>query len=642
MPRTLYVTYTREDLLEHAKSAMQAARDKGWLIDDGTVLTFQHEERLQKAAAADALLLLSALRYSNYNQPTEKAIHEREWDAAQSAGKPTRALIVDPNTSWPINQIEQKQADTLDLFHKKLKKSNPCEYFKAEPQSASTAATVLLSLIETEIKQMAGATVFVVWDTTIPGLELLLSHLHRRPPARMTIRVPALNSDPAGGHLLNDVVIKGVRESDRVLVVADRPNANVAFEVGLALGFGKMISLVHFGAEIPQWLKKSVFKGFVINPVSDLQQLNRILQTDAAWYKPRPAGSVPLVGDTLFLAPSKYVGEALREEQKQLFPEWQTIGNNGIEVDDLPQRLRDVAQVVWSIASFSEGTDMRDGVENAVNAIVAGWFLARAIDLQGGQVHRRLRVLLQAQAREVADVMGLSETFRDLEQFASIVRQTPTYDDLPAFAPVDQRNDNDVSYKMVRIPSKLFASPVWVGVNPVTNRQFIRCCELHGRQPPAGMRERDPDEPAVCVSYLDAEFFCQKLQLALPNESLWREFALAGSTGRYWWGYRENVLNKVAWYEGNSERRVQKVGLKVPNPWGLFDVLGNVWEWTEKYAETRAVDPRTLDDVKGVDVSKAKILGGAFDSPATDLTSSQSIHLHEVAASIGFRCVLFT
>src|SRR5262245_55988705 len=143
--------------------------------------------------------------------------------------------------------------------------------------------------------------------------------------------------------------MKGMQESDRVLVIADRPNANVAFEAGLALGLGKMVALVHFGHDIPQWLKQSVFRGFIVNPVTDLRRLNDLLQNEAAWHRPAPAGAAPLVGDTLFLAPSMYVSQALRDEQATLFRSWETIPDDGINVNELTVKLGSVAQVVWSI-----------------------------------------------------------------------------------------------------------------------------------------------------------------------------------------------------------------------------------------------------------------------------------------------------
>jgi formylglycine-generating enzyme required for sulfatase activity len=119
------------------------------------------------------------------------------------------------------------------------------------------------------------------------------------------------------------------------------------------------------------------------------------------------------------------------------------------------------------------------------------------------------------------------------------------------------------------------------------------------------------------VSIEDAEKFCCWAGLSLPSLDLWKAFTLAGSDRRYWWGDKDDVMEKVSWYEKNSNGKPQPVGKKRPNTWGLFDVYGNVWEWTEKYSE-QASDPRDLRGERNGMVSwKAKVCGGAFDQPGS-------------------------
>ncbi|MFI8303391.1 formylglycine-generating enzyme family protein [Streptomyces sp. NPDC085927] len=60
----------------------------------------------------------------------------------------------------------------------------------------------------------------------------------------------------------------------------------------------------------------------------------------------------------------------------------------------------------------------------------------------------------------------------------------------------------------------------------------------------------------------------------LPTEAEWEHACRAGMTGP-----RYGPLDEIAWYRGNSHERVHDVGGKRPNPWGLYDMLGNVWEW---------------------------------------------------------------
>jgi formylglycine-generating enzyme required for sulfatase activity len=60
----------------------------------------------------------------------------------------------------------------------------------------------------------------------------------------------------------------------------------------------------------------------------------------------------------------------------------------------------------------------------------------------------------------------------------------------------------------------------------------------------------------------------------LPTEAEWEYACKAGTNA-----IRYGNLDDIAWYKGNSNHTTQEVGLKQPNPWGLYDMLGNVWEW---------------------------------------------------------------
>jgi len=97
------------------------------------------------------------------------------------------------------------------------------------------------------------------------------------------------------------------------------------------------------------------------------------------------------------------------------------------------------------------------------------------------------------------------------------------------------------------------------------------------------------DYAASYVSWDDAVEFCRKLsekegvEYRLSTEAEWEYACRAGTTTVYSFGDDESQLGEYAWYRGNAydvgEKYAHIVGQKKPNPWGLYDMHGNVWEW---------------------------------------------------------------
>ena len=98
--------------------------------------------------------------------------------------------------------------------------------------------------------------------------------------------------------------------------------------------------------------------------------------------------------------------------------------------------------------------------------------------------------------------------------------------------------------------------------------------------------------PVERVSWDDVQAFIGKLngmsggrRYRLPTEAEWEYAARAGTATDTYAGDitqplgNDPVLDGIAWYKENSESRTHPVGQKAPNPWGLYDMLGNVWEW---------------------------------------------------------------
>ncbi|PXF60810.1 MAG: formylglycine-generating enzyme family protein [Candidatus Methanogaster sp.] len=96
------------------------------------------------------------------------------------------------------------------------------------------------------------------------------------------------------------------------------------------------------------------------------------------------------------------------------------------------------------------------------------------------------------------------------------------------------------------------------------------------------------DQPVETVSWDKVQEFIRKLndkegadKYRLPSEAEWGYACRAGTTSRYAFGDSELKLGDYAWYGGNSNSETHPVGRKKPNPYGLYDMHGNVWEWVQ-------------------------------------------------------------
>lgn len=118
--------------------------------------------------------------------------------------------------------------------------------------------------------------------------------------------------------------------------------------------------------------------------------------------------------------------------------------------------------------------------------------------------------------------------------------------------------------------------------------------------------QADPNHPAVYISWNDIQLFIHQLNLAagdslfrLPTEAEWEYACRAGTTTRWSFGDDETQLGEYAWYDDNAfnagEQYAHAVGTKKPNPWDLYDMHGNVWEWVQDwwgdYPSNAQVDP---------------------------------------------------
>ncbi|MBD3626830.1 SUMF1/EgtB/PvdO family nonheme iron enzyme [Cyclobacterium sp.] len=141
------------------------------------------------------------------------------------------------------------------------------------------------------------------------------------------------------------------------------------------------------------------------------------------------------------------------------------------------------------------------------------------------------------------------------------------------------------------------------------------------------------NKPAIAMTQYGAIQFCRWLYLKtgefyrLPTEAEWEYAAKAGSETKYFFGDDPGELERYAWYAANSDGTTHKVGQKEPNPWGLYDILGNVNEWTQDHYHADAYQKRGNKSVnpsfESEELYPKVIRGGSYKSEADMLRSSK-------------------
>jgi len=190
----------------------------------------------------------------------------------------------------------------------------------------------------------------------------------------------------------------------------------------------------------------------------------------------------------------------------------------------------------------------------------------------------------------------------------------------------DPEGDNDE-----RPPTPIRLEPFAIGLYEVTFEEYDRYCEITGCEKPDDQGWGRGLRPVINVSWEDAKAYTRWLSeqtghvYRLPTDAEWEYAARAGTVSRFWWGDelepgRANCEGCASVWDGE---KTATVGRFPPNPFGLHDMAGNVWEWVEDcYHDSFAHAPNDGSAIDKPGCGKRVIRGGAWSFPEQEMRSA--------------------
>jgi formylglycine-generating enzyme required for sulfatase activity len=212
-------------------------------------------------------------------------------------------------------------------------------------------------------------------------------------------------------------------------------------------------------------------------------------------------------------------------------------------------------------------------------------------------------------------------------------------------------------------PHEVSVSEFYIDTHLVTQEQYEK---LMGENPSRWKGKTNPVEQmrwSDAVRYCNARSESEGLQTCydlntwkcdftangyrLPTEAEWEYACRAGTTTAYFFGDDASKLKAYAWYEDNAGGKPQPVGQKPPNPWGLYDVHGNVWEWCNDFYKVDYYQESPKENPRGPETGETKVLrGGAWKFSAESCRCGYRYNENPGYADVcfgydiyGFRCV---
>jgi len=213
---------------------------------------------------------------------------------------------------------------------------------------------------------------------------------------------------------------------------------------------------------------------------------------------------------------------------------------------------------------------------------------------------------------------------------------------------------------------KVYVSSFCMDRYEVTQEEYEK---LMGKNPSQWKGRKNPVEQirwAEAAAYCNARSRLDGLQPAydpkswecsfeaggyrLPTEAEWEYACRAGTQTAYFFGEGAGELKRYAWFKDNAGRGPREAGTRPPNPWGLHDLCGNVWEWCNDFYQEGYYQESPEKDPRGPKSGKTRVLrGGCWNSRAEQCRSSYRNYEDpgytdvcfgaDVHGFVGFRCV---
>ena len=212
-------------------------------------------------------------------------------------------------------------------------------------------------------------------------------------------------------------------------------------------------------------------------------------------------------------------------------------------------------------------------------------------------------------------------------------------------------------------PHEVVISSFYMDKYLVTQEQYK---EVMGENPSRWKGDKNPVEQvrwSDAVKYCNARSLKEGLQpcydlqtwkcnfeangYRLPTEAEWEYACRAGSKTAYFFGNDSSKLSDYAWLDENSAGKPHPVGQKKPNPWGLYDMHGNVWEWCNDFYQVDYYQQSPVENPRGPKEGETKVVrGGAWKFSADSCRSGYRYNEDPGYSDVcfgydiyGFRCV---